>query len=100
MRAVAVIALAALSIHIAPCVAGTPRLSEREVIRISDAFARNEGVELAHWKRPVLRYHEQGSYWTAYYARIPNKQGLVPVDADFSVRVDDSSRVASDVPLR
>jgi hypothetical protein len=99
MRVVVVMAVAGLMLGVMPCMAGTPALSHREVIRLSDAFARKEGVDLAHWKRPVVRYHHAGDYWTAYYAPIPNRKGLVAVDADFSVRVDDS-RVASDQPLR
>jgi hypothetical protein len=82
------------------CGAGLPPLTQQDVIRIADAFAKKEGVDLTHWKRPVLHYHQarDGNYWTAYYAPLPTKYPVA--DGDFSVRVHEATRTASDYPLR
>jgi hypothetical protein len=80
---------------------GPPPLTEKEVIRIANAFAIKEGVCLACYKRPVVRYHKarDGNYWSAYY--VPMRvDGHIAVDTDFSVRVDEASRTASEIPLR
>lgn len=81
---------------------GLPPLTQREVIRIADAFALKKGVCLSCYKRPVIRYHkaETGAYWSAYYAPIPSRNGVIAVDSGFSVRVDEASRIAADDSLR
>jgi hypothetical protein len=83
-------------------IGGPPPLTQREVIRIANAFAMKEGVCLRCYKRPVIRYHKAkaGNYWSVYYAPIPGRNGLIAVDSDFSVRVDEASRTASEDPLR
>jgi hypothetical protein len=81
---------------------GLPPLTQQDVVRIADAFARKEGICLTCYKRPVIRYHKAtaGNYWSAYYAPIPARNGLIAGDSDFSVRIDEASRTASDDPLR
>jgi hypothetical protein len=85
---------------VAVCPAGLPPLTQQEAIRIADAFAKQERVDLTRFKRPVLHYHKEreGNYWTAYYAPLPIKFPVA--DGDFSVRVNEASRTASDYPLR
>lgn len=81
---------------------GLSPLTEQEVIRIANAFAKKEGVCLRCYKHPVIRYHKAkaGNYWSAYYAPIPGRYGSIPADSEFSVRVDEASRTASGDPLR
>ncbi len=81
---------------------GLPPLTQQDVVRIADAFARKAGICLTCYKRPVIRYHKAkaGNYWSAYYAPMPDRNGLITVDSDFSVRIDEASRTASDDSLR
>jgi hypothetical protein len=77
-------------------------LTHQDVVRIADAFARKEGICLTCYKRPVIRYNKAkaGNYWSAYYAPMPDRHDLIAVGSDFSVRIDEASRTASDDPLR
>jgi hypothetical protein len=81
---------------------GLPPLTQQDVVRIADAFAKKEGVCLTCYKRPEIRYHKAkaGNYWSAYYAPMPDRHDLIAVGSDFSVRIDEASRSASDDPLR
>ena len=81
---------------------GPPPLTPGEVVRIADAFAKKQGLCLSCYKRPVLRYHERksGNYWTAYYAPLREDSETIPADSDFSVRIDEATRIASNDPLR
>lgn len=87
---------------ISVAIGGLPSLTQQEVIRIADAYARKKGVDLRHFKRPTVGHHQSGieNYWTAYYIPIPSKKGYVVADSDFLIRVDGMSRTASDDPLR
>ena len=83
-------------------IGGLPPLREQEVIRIANTFAMKEGVCLSCFQSKVIRYHKAkaGNYWSDYYDPIPNRNGLIAVDSDFSVRVNEASGIASDDPLR
>jgi hypothetical protein len=83
-------------------IGGPPPLTPREVVHIADAFAVKQGVCLTCYKRPVISYHKAkaGNYWSAYYAPIAGESGVIAVDRDFSVRIDEATRTASEDPLR
>jgi len=83
------------------CAAVAP-LTEQRVVVLSDAYAKTQGYNLAHHKRPSVHfnYTRADNTWVVFYDPIPDKKGLVAIGDDFTVYVENGTKKVSLIPGR
>ena len=83
------------------CAAVAP-LTEQHVVVLSDAYAKTQGYNLAHYKRPSVHfnYTRADNTWVVFYDPIPDKKGLVAIGDDFTVYVENGTKKVSLIPDR
>ena len=83
------------------CTLSAP-LTEQQVVALSNAYAKAQGYDLAHYKRPSVHfnYTRADNTWVVFYDPIADKKGLVAIGDDFTVYVENSTKKVSLIPGR
>ena len=81
------------------CVGNSNRLTEAQVLAISDRVAVKHGYSLDEFDKHA-RYKFADKTWVVFYDLKPDSHGMVPVGGDFTVDVRDDTKETFLIPGR
>ena len=83
------------------CVGNSNRLTEAQVLAISDRVAVKHGYSLDKFDRHA-RYNfvNKDNTWVVFYRLKPDSHGMLPVGGDFTVDVRDDTKETFLIPGR